>query len=305
MKASLGLIILLAFSTAWSRDLSFERCPPSTGFLQTIEGSRAIGETELVARNHNIGLYRGGAMKLQPWIGVGEDAVVGIDEQGNVIQALRFIDKHGTQRQVGVKLSSGIEMKTVFMNTQGQLFAFSKSGVLHIFSWEKWKKNEGAEAISRTRKRLNYSVCGLNAAMAIATAVHSYITGDLHLEYLIGGAMGSIGLSMTHLTAMGRAYEVANEETNGFVPTSVNLTSPIKNTQYQWAANGSGIEDYKITLEDGQEAQLTDGLKRLLEDELVDAPSEGTKAFDVSCEHKLLARGISEETYEAAWKKRK
>lgn len=304
-SASLCLLILLAFSTAWSRDLSFERCPPSTGFLQTIEGSRSLGETELVARNHNIGTYRGGAMKLQPWINVGENAVVGIDESGNVIQALRFVDKHGTQRQVGVKLSSGIKFKTVFMNTQGQLFAFSKTGVLHIFSWEKWKKNEGRAAIERTSRRLTYSVCGLNAAMLVATAVHSYINGDLQLQYLIGGAMGSIGLSMTHLASMARAYEVANEETNGFLPTSVYLNSPVKSTQYQWAASGAGIEDYQITLEDGQIAQLTDGLKRLKKDELVDAPNEGVKAFDVNCDHKLLARGISEDTYESAWRKRK
>ncbi len=297
----LALAPLAASAAASMQSSGFEACAVD-GFYQTIDGRRSFGETEVLAQNHAVGLYRGEPLTLEPWISISDQATLGVDQHGNVVQVLTFTDRHGIARQVVARLSHGVEFRTLFLRGDGQLFALDKAGELHIFSWNRWRSNQAAGDIEWVKSLWKKSLCGLNGVALAATVVQTAITGQIPFEYLIGAMMGNIGLTMTHVTLAARKYEVANEATNGFVATGVKLDSPAKYTRYIWSEDQTHIRDFELKLVDGQEASLIDGLTRV-DSELL-SPEAKPEDYDLNCDHLLLPRGLSEDTWETSWKKR-
>jgi hypothetical protein len=269
-------------------------CTPRLDFYQTIDGTRVFGETEYLAQNHNVGLYRGSTMKLKPWITISDQATIGVDQNGNVVQILEFVDQHGQSRRVANFLSSKIQFHSVYLSTSGLLMAIDKKGELFVFDKKVWQNPKTNFDFQRIRRSWFYSVCGLNTTALLATAGHGALVNEFMPAYFVAGVVGTIGLTMTHLTLAARKFEVANENPNGFVATSVRLNSPIKHLQYLWSDDHTQILDFELTLENREKALLSQGLGQLEKKFLV--AETRANDFDVQCEHLLLARGLRDKT---------
>jgi hypothetical protein len=287
------LFLFLIFVTSTTALANEKNCPIDLDFYQTIEGKRSFGETEFLSQNHNIGLYRGGPVQLKPWISISDQATIGVDANGNIVQLLEFIDQHGQKRQVAAFLSSGIQMKSVFLTSQGQLFAIDSRGELYFFDPTIWRSKKTAESFARVRRSWTISTCALNAVAVLATALHAAVTADFQPAYMIASTMGTIGLTMTHLTLAARKFELANDNTNGFVATGVTLNSRVKNISYLWSEDRSKIHDFELVLESREKTLLSEGIKQIAPDLTTQI---ATHDFDLKCEHLLLARGVADRT---------
>lgn len=261
----------------------FDQSAPGDGaveFLETVSGARGFPESELVRRNHAVGLYEGVKPSLRPWVAAGKGAAVGVDARGRVYQMLET-----PQRRLAYLLSGKREIRAVFLSARGHLVAVDRGGALLQFDWNVWRKSPLPQ-IARSALKI-YAVGVAAGAAVVVAAQWAWLGGWLGGNPLLSVALTALGAAGSLITVGAMAlnrYGRLNEETDGFVP----LAGPRLGR-----LNGFGREegDYLLFTEKGafslREALAQAGWRQ-----------DVTGRFGVEARHELLPRGRDPKSHD-------
>ncbi len=267
-------VFLLCFGS-WGS--SAETC----GYEQTIQGPFRFSEVELVSKAHAIGLYRGGEVTLNPWIEISDNAYLGIDPQGRLLNVLQV-----GPRTVAYVLSGDHKIKDVFYRKDGLLLAIDGGGRIFTFDWSLWEKPQTREIIYRALKRYGLTLCNVGALlMAYAWSTDSSLFAPESLASM--GLAVSSGFFIEGFRAI-LEFEKQNEITDGLVPTKLSVDG-YRLSDFVRDSKGV-IVDYALS--------TASGVRPL--SELIEGHSSfiGAQNFDLKCEHFLLPTGINPGNYE-------
>lgn len=270
---SIGRLILPLF-------FFFQAQAETCAYSQTIHGPFTFNQVELISRVHSIGLYRGGTIRLQPWIEVSENAFLGIDGEGRVLNVLKLKD-----RTVAFLLSGGRKMKDLFFRAPGTLLGVDDSGQLLQFLPAKWSDSSTNKIVRTSLRNYGVTMCSVGLGLLL----YSWL-GEVPLdsvEILASLGMASVGGLQIEIFRAMTKFEDQNESTDGFIPLGAEIPG-FRRSDFVRSDRGV-IEDYLLKSRDGDRllGELTEGLVR-----------DSNDHFDVKCEHELLARGIPPEEYE-------
>jgi hypothetical protein len=246
------------------------------GFAQTIHGPFQFRQVEMVSRVHSIGTWRGGDVVLNPWIEISENAYLGIDRQGRVLNVLKLKD-----RTVAFLLSGERKIKDLFFRAPGQLTAIDDRGELLQYRQTQWQKTTVRSIVARSA--MNYAATMCTAGLGLFA--YSWFAQTPFLSPEVVGSLGlsSIAAVMIEAFRASARFEKQNEDTDGFESLGVKVEG-FRRSEFVRGETGR-IEDYDL----GQGRSLA-RLSANAADEIAQ--------FDVTCEHELLPRGIPPEEYE-------
>lgn len=284
MNSTGGRLILLLFSFLIS--LSMASAQATCGFAQTIEFPHRFSQVEAISRNHSIGLWRGGDVRLERYVQISQNAYLGIDKEGRLLNVIRLHD-----RVIGYLLSGERKIKDLFFHLPGQLLAIDQEDRLLQFSQKRWNKDSLRKIW--TEAAFNYTTAQCVTGMAVIA--YSWITGTPtdSLEIMAAlGLSGIAGLGSEGLRVAAQ-FQDQNEVTDGFIPLNVRLEG-FRNARYVFDNEGT-ITDYLLNTQKGETSLL-----RAAGQGLLDQPGP---SFDVTCAHDLLARGVPPQNYEYNFKK--
>lgn len=253
----------------------------SCGFAQTIYGPFQFRQVELVSRVHSVGLWRGGDVVLNPWIEISENAYLGVDKYGQVLNVLRLKD-----RTVAFLLSGERKIKDIFFYAPGALLAVDVDGDLLSYEQSIWQRSTLKSILTQGLVNYGTTVC----AAGLGLFALSWLSDTPYLAPEIVASLGLSSAAALMIEAFRAAvkFEKQNESTDGF--RSLNVRFPeLRRTEFQRDGRGL-IADYLLS-GGGKQKSLLQLVGHVL-------LQQGKASFDVTCEHELLPRGIPPENYE-------
>lgn len=249
-------------------------------FNQTVHNTLQFREVEMIARNHDIGLYRGGALALNSWIEVEPGAYLGVDRDGRVLNVIQL-----PERTIAFLLSGKRKIKDIFLKPPSDLFALDGDGELLRFNRPLWNQSVLPAIVKRGIKNYVGAMCAVGAGVATLSWFGLSLWRP---EILMAIGMGSSGSFMFETFRAMVSYEQQNENTDGFDFINRRVDG-WKQSDYEWDEQGY-VRDY--VLRGPNENQK---LSSLVGDFVT---GQITPDFNHKCEYDVLARGIPPEVYE-------
>lgn len=254
-------------------------CEVVPAFYQTVHNTLQFREVEMIARNHDIGLYRGGSLALNSWIEVEPGAYLGVDRDGRVFNVVQL-----PERTIAFLLSGERKIKDIFLKPPSDLFALDDEGELLRFNRPLWNKSVLPAIVKRGIRNYLGAMCAVGAGVATLSWFGLSLWSP---ELLMAVGIGSSGSLMIEAFRASVSYQGQNENTDGFDFIDRRVTG-WKQSDYDWDDQGY-VRDYVLRGHNGNQ-QLS---------KLVDNFVTGqiTPDFNRKCEYDILARGIPPEAY--------
>lgn len=267
---------------------------PEIEFNQTLHGYISFSEVEMVARNHAIGLYRGGKVRLQPWVAVSDQVSIGVDQEGRLLQIVTLLDEYDESgklkrqgRTLGFVLGPSQKIDDLFFAAPGLLIAIGRSGEVFSFSWDLWRKSKLPGILKRAGLITGATVCGVGA-ITYVSACYLGLSPLSHpmLIQFFGLVTTTVGIQSFFV---GARYESENETPNGLI-ADLGRVDNYKSSSFVRGRDGR-IVDYILYSDKGRSS-----LRELIGSsfDLVNR----NQSFQKTCEHDLLPRGIPPKRYE-------
>lgn len=278
------LVLLVVFKLNNAKAEAPSTCEVIPAYNQTVHNTLQFREVEMVARNHDIGLYRGGALALTSWIEVEPGAYLGVDREGRVLNVIQL-----PERTVAFLLSGKRKIKDVFLKPPSDLFAIDSDGELLRFNRPLWNKSVLPAILKRGVRNYVSSLCAVGAGVATLSWFGLSLWRP---EILLAVGIGSSGSFMLESFRVLVSFEQQNENTDGFDYLDRRVEG-WKQSDYEWDEKGY-IRDYILRGRDGSYSlsQLVDNF----------VTGQVTPEFNRKCEYDVLARGIPPEAYEPTFK---
>lgn len=249
-------------------------------FNQTVHNALQFRDVEMIARNHDIGLYRGGAVALTSWIEVEPGAYLGVDRDGRVLNVIQL-----PERTIAFLLSGKRKIKDLFLKPPSDLFALDDDGELLRFNRPLWNKSVLPSIVKRGIRNYVGTMCAVGAGVATLSWFGLSLWRP---EILMAVGAGSSGAMMIETFRALVSFEAQNENTDGFDFIHRRVDG-WKQSDYEWDQQGQ-INDYVLRGLNGSQK-----LSHLIGDFVT---GQVTPDFNRKCEYDLLARGIPPEAYE-------
>jgi len=278
----LVLLFILKFDDANAdATTACEIVPP---FYQTVHNSLHFRDVEMVARNHDIGLYRGGVVQLHSWIEVESGAYLGIDRDGRVLNVIQL-----PERNIAFLLSGKRVIKDIFLAPPSDLFAIDQQGEILRFNRPIWNTSVLPSIVRRALGNYVGAMCTVGAGAAVISWFGLSLWSP---EVLVAIGLGSSGSMMLESFRAMVSYQQQNETTDGFDRIGRRFKG-WRSSDYDWNEQGQ-VRDYVLRGRSGA-VHLSDLVENFVTGQL--APD-----FHRKCEYDLLARGIPPENYEPQFK---
>ncbi len=257
----------------------------SCTYFQNVEGQMNFQDVEMIARDHRIGSHRAEDVILSPWIAISDQAYLGLDQTGRILQILKLKD-----RVVAYPLSSDVKMKSLFLNHDGVLLAIDDRGELYQFKWSTWSDKKLHQVIHGAAINLGLSMCSAGAVVLVFSSIEKLVgvpiaTGPL----LMASGMGVISMTLLNALVTAMYYGDQNQRPNGFEKIGAQVPG-FKKSSVQIGCHGL-FEDHEL-----RTAHETFSLNQILS-EAAAYDSRARENFDVTEEHDSLPRGIPEKNF--------
>lgn len=274
------LVLLFVFKFHEANADASRSCEIVPPFYQTIHNTVQIPRVEMIARNHDIGLYRGGTIALTSWIEVEPGAYLGIDREGRLLNVIQL-----PQRNIAFLLSGKRVIKDIFLKPPSNLFAIDNDGKLLRFNRRLWNKSDLSSIVRGAARSGMDAVCAVGVAAATASWFGISL---LKPEFLATVGLGSATLIMLEGYRGMHAYEDQNQIPDGFDDIGRRVEG-WQQSDFEWSQEGF-IHDYILHGRKGAH-RLSSLIEGFVTFDL--APD-----FNRKCEYDMLARGIPPEKYE-------
>jgi hypothetical protein len=274
------LVVLLVFKFHAANADASRSCEIVPPFYQTIHSVLQVRNVEMIARNHDIGLYRGGTMALNSWIEVEHGAYLGIDREGRLLNVIQL-----PQRNIAFLLSGQRVIKDIFLKPPSNLFAIDKDGNLLRFNRRLWDKSDLSSIVRGAAQSGVDAMCAIGVAAATASWFGISL---LKPEFLATVGLGSAALIMVEGYRGMHAYEDQNQIPDGFDDIGRRVEG-WRQSDLEWSQEGF-IHDYILHGRKGA-YRLSTLIEGFVTADLV-------PDFNRKCEYDMLARGIPPENYE-------
>ncbi|MGE3757150.1 MAG: hypothetical protein AB7H97_05305 [Pseudobdellovibrionaceae bacterium] len=276
----LVLLFVLTLNNANAEAPSVQNCEVTPAFSQTVHNTLQFREVEMISRNHDIGLYRGGPLALTSWIEVEPGAYLGVDREGRVLNVVQLPD-----RTIAFLLSGRRKIKDLFLKPPSDLFALDSNNELLRFNRPHWNKSVLPAIVKRGIKNYVGAMCAVGAGVATMSWFGLSLWRP---EILMAIGMGSSGSFMLETFRAMVSFEHHNENTDGFDFINRRVDG-WKQSEYEWDNQGY-VKDYVLRGAKGNQQ-----LSGLIDDFVT---GNITPDFNRKCEYSVLARGIPPEEYE-------